>query len=419
MRLDVSLETCNFTPVAVPKGPDKVKKRQVVHLDGRSSTDRNGDPLSYEWVLASKPRRSRAELDDPKSAAPTLVPDAAGRYEVDLKVSDGELVSPVQTFAFRVTNEAPVANAGLDFPTPLGMPANLDGTGSTDADGDTLSYLWVIKSRPSGSAARLEAGDTATPRLTPDVFGVYVLGLVVNDADADSAEDVVRIGGGVTGRPPVANAGPDLTAVLGVRTPLDGSRSADPEGTPLTYHWRVAEQPLRSLAPGTFSDPNVVRPDFTPAKEGRYLLELIVEDEFFSSAPDVVAVDTVVGTGVLQGPCEPNGCPMFSICQNAICVPRGGCGTKTEAGGDAPETHMFDLGQTSGTFELIYDTYTQQDRITVTYEGAVLFDSGCVGEAKTRTLNFSGSTSLITVEVDPNCAGGSGTAWEFQVNCPM
>lgn len=419
VRVDVSLETCNFTPVAVPTGPDRAKKREVVKLNAGASTDRNGDALSYQWTLIDKPNRSQAELDDPRSITPSFVPDAAGPYEIDLQVSDGELVSTVATFVVRVTNEAPVANAGLDFPSPLGMPASLDGRGSTDADGDTLTYAWTIKTRPAGSAARLNDPSSPTPQLTPDVYGVYLLGLVVNDGDIDSVEDLVRVGGGVVGQPPVANAGADLNAVLGKWTPLDGSASRDPDGTPLLYQWRVAEQPLRSLEMGSFSDAKVATPNFLPAKEGRYFVELVVEDDFFSSAPDVVQVDVVVGTGFLNGPCEPNGCPAFSVCQNAICVPRGGCGTKTAAGSDMPETHQFDLGQTSGTFELLYDTYFQEDLIRVVYEGNELFSSGCVGEAKTEKITYSGGSTTITVEVEPNCNGGSGTAWEFQVNCPM
>ncbi|MBK6687940.1 MAG: hypothetical protein IPG45_25930 [Deltaproteobacteria bacterium] len=419
VRLDVSLETCNFTPVAVPTGPDRVKKREVVQLNGKASTDRNGDSLGFEWTMIDKPDRSQAELDDPKSATPRFVPDRAGRYEIDLRVSDGELTSAVATFTMRVTNEVPIANAGLDFPSPLGAPATLDGNASTDADGDPLTYTWTVKSRPAGSAARLSDPNSATPQLTPDLYGVYLLGLVVNDGDVDSAEDLVRVGGGVVGQPPVANAGADLTAVLGKWTPLNGSASYDPEGTPLLYQWSIAEQPLRSLEMGSFSDPKLATPNFLPAKEGRYQVELVVEDDFFGSAPDRVQVDVVVGTGVLNGPCEPDGCPMFSICQNAICVPRGGCGTKTAAGSDMPETHQFDLGQTSGTFELIYDTYFQEDLIRVLYEGTEIFSSGCVGESKMIRIPYSGSTTTVTVEVEPNCNGGSGTAWEFQVNCPM
>ena len=96
------------------------------------------------------------------------------------------------------------------------------------------------------------------------------------------------------------------------------------------------------------------------------------------------------------------------------------CNTTQLAGQDTPETRTIQMGVTSGTFRFDYQTYTQQDQMLVKYQGATLFDTGCLGTGTTRTTNipFSGSTSLVTIEVIPNCAGGSGTAWEFTVFCP-
>ena len=94
------------------------------------------------------------------------------------------------------------------------------------------------------------------------------------------------------------------------------------------------------------------------------------------------------------------------------------CNNITEPGQDAAETHVVELGQRSGTFVLRYNTFFQKDRITVTYEGAVLFDTGCVGRSASVPLSYSGRSSRVTVHVQPNCAGGSGTRWEFTVQCP-
>lgn len=88
------------------------------------------------------------------------------------------------------------------------------------------------------------------------------------------------------------------------------------------------------------------------------------------------------------------------------------------AGEDTPETRVIELGKACGSFQFYWATYSQQDRMVVTYEGKVLFDSGCVGSSGTETLNYCGSDTSITVDVSPNCAGGSGTAWDFTVYCP-
>ena len=94
------------------------------------------------------------------------------------------------------------------------------------------------------------------------------------------------------------------------------------------------------------------------------------------------------------------------------------CNTTTQAGGDTPETHTYSMGQSSGTFRFDYDTYAQQDRMTVTYEGTTLFDTGCVGASGTQYISYSGSSNNVTVSVQPNCAGGTGTSWTFTVYCP-
>jgi hypothetical protein len=96
------------------------------------------------------------------------------------------------------------------------------------------------------------------------------------------------------------------------------------------------------------------------------------------------------------------------------------CSVTQVPGGDTPESRNVNLGKTSGTFVFTYDTRFQEDRMVVLYQGGVLFDTGCVGTGGDRSvpLTYSGSNAFVTVQVTPNCAGGTGTIWEFTVNCP-
>jgi hypothetical protein len=107
------------------------------------------------------------------------------------------------------------------------------------------------------------------------------------------------------------------------------------------------------------------------------------------------------------------------VSQPTTTATTGQCGVTTVAGGDVPETHVVDLGRASGTFDFSYDTFIQQDRIIVTYQGTTLLDTGCVGAAATQTLTYAGTATTVTVQVNPNCAGGTGTAWQFTVGCPI
>lgn len=77
------------------------------------------------------------------------------------------------------------------------------------------------------------------------------------------------------------------------------------------------------------------------------------------------------------------------------------------------------MGKSSGTFSFYYDTYNIPDVVKVSYEGRTLFDSGCIGKSSTETLTYSGTSSRVTVQVTPNCAGTKGTGWTFTVACPQ
>lgn len=99
------------------------------------------------------------------------------------------------------------------------------------------------------------------------------------------------------------------------------------------------------------------------------------------------------------------------------------CDDTSLAGHDTPETRKINMGQTSGTFTFEYTTYTLKDRMLVYSGSTELFDTGCICTSCTpdtpdsTRITYSGS-SQITVYVDPNCEGGSGTAWNFTVYCP-
>ena len=102
------------------------------------------------------------------------------------KVSDSKATSSVATTTI-IANTAPFANAGSTQSVAVAAAVTLDGTGSTDADSDTLSYKWVMTTRPTGSTAALSSATASKPTFTADVAGVYVFTLVVNDGKVDSS----------------------------------------------------------------------------------------------------------------------------------------------------------------------------------------------------------------------------------------
>jgi len=172
----------------------------LVYLDGSGSTDADSDALTYSWVL-SAPTGSSAALTSSTESQPSFLADISGTYVASLIVNDGKVNSVVSTT--RVTaataNTAPVANAGTAQTVTVTATVTLDGTASTDANGDTLTYKWVLSTKPTGSSTVLLLSTTSKPTFVPDTVGVYVATLVVNDGRADSAASTVPVTATATG----------------------------------------------------------------------------------------------------------------------------------------------------------------------------------------------------------------------------
>lgn len=85
----VVITSDNVAPVADAGGDQVVPAGQIVWLDGSRSHDADGDELTYQWDLSTKPKGSKALLYDADQVDPTFVPDQQGAYVFSLVVSDG------------------------------------------------------------------------------------------------------------------------------------------------------------------------------------------------------------------------------------------------------------------------------------------------------------------------------------------
>jgi hypothetical protein len=75
-------------------------------------------------------------------------------------------------------NRPPVADAGGPYTAFAGYPLTFDGTGSSDPDGDVLTYLWVFGDGKGGTGVR--------PDHVYAAIGVYGVALTVSDGVASS-----------------------------------------------------------------------------------------------------------------------------------------------------------------------------------------------------------------------------------------
>ncbi len=183
--------TANAGPDRTVDDSDGVPGESVT-LDGSASSDSDGTIVSYAWSRQIDP-----ETSEPLGTGQTLnvrLPDGAN--DVRLTVTDN--VGNTSTDAVIVTvgaaAVAPTANAGADRNVPdsdgeAGENVTLDGSASTDADGQIVTYQWFRRVDVETSVL-LGNGPTLTVRL-PD--GVNEIELVVTDDTETVGSDVVLI----------------------------------------------------------------------------------------------------------------------------------------------------------------------------------------------------------------------------------
>ncbi len=282
----VTITVPNRLPVA-DAGPDQsVSVNQLAVMDGTDSFDLDGDPLLFNWAIVQKPASSVSELSDTTASSPTILIDIPGVYRVQLITNDGFENSLPDTVLLNVGNVPPVADAGENIVALIGDSITLDGSSSSDANGDLLEFGWFFQSKPAGSNAALVNTATARPFFTIDLAGDYVASLIVNDGIASSAIDSVTIS--VGNAEPVANAGIDQSGFVGDLIQLDGSASNDLNADPLTYRWNMVSKPVSSNA--QLTNPFTINPSFVVDVQGDYIVQLIVNDGTVDSPPDTVFV---------------------------------------------------------------------------------------------------------------------------------
>ena len=173
-------ETMTITAIdATPQPPTAIIVTDIdngaspltVMFDGSNSSDVNADALTYMW-----------DFGDGNTSTDMIVNHtymAVGSYTATLMVSDGTFTD-VATITIDVVNLAPTAafTASQVFgPPPLMV--DFDGTGSSDPNGDNLTYAWDFGD-----------GNTATTATASNTFqneGVYTVTLTVMDSYGESS----------------------------------------------------------------------------------------------------------------------------------------------------------------------------------------------------------------------------------------
>ncbi len=265
---DPSSKPTSASPPVADAGPNQtVNEGVTVTLDGSNSSDPDGDISSYQWTqTAGIP----VTLSSTTAAQPTFTaPDVGSGGEsltFQLTVTDSGGLQSTDNCIVNVTwiNLPPTANAGPNQTVNEGVTVTLDGSNSSDPDGDISSYQWT---QISGSSVTLSSTTAAQPTFTAPNVGPsgesLTFQLKVTDSGGLQSTDTCIVNVTWINLPPTADAGPDQTVNEGVTVALDGFNSTDPDDGIASYLWTQT-----GGTPVTLSSTTAVQPTFTSPNVG-------------------------------------------------------------------------------------------------------------------------------------------------------
>lgn len=205
-----------------------------------------------------------------------------------------------------VENEAPTA---VILPvSPVTLPnsvCTLDGSNSTDPEGDTLSYAWTQQSGPA--TAGISNPSAQVTQVTGLQAGNYVFQLEVDDGNGNTDSTTVSVSvSAAENEQPIAVAGATQTIYLPTdAVNLDGSESSDPEHGVLAFQWEWVSGPSEP----TFINPNKAVAQVKELIEGTYEFRLTVIDPLGATDQALTKVfvlpqekEVIYKTSILGGP---------------------------------------------------------------------------------------------------------------------
>ncbi len=230
----------NKRPVADAGSDISYNEGSSVSLSGSLSYDPDLDVISYKWTSLDG-----IILFDALGPAPSFIaPQVSANkiYRFKLEVSDGVLTSIPDTVKINIVNvnKIPVAFAGVDQTVNEGTLVQLDGSLSSDADNEPITFKWTAPSIVVLSSSTTNKPTFTAPMVHRD--SVIVISLVVNDGHVNSNADLVSI--------TIKNLDILSTAAQIIKTTLTGADSTkvDQVAQQVTLYMPYGSD-IRALAP--------------------------------------------------------------------------------------------------------------------------------------------------------------------------
>ncbi|ADU66521.1 PKD domain containing protein [Desulfurispirillum indicum S5] len=310
-----TINATNTEPVAVITPVPSTAYLGWVQLDGSHSaapTDGDAAELTYAWSL-TVPAASDTSLDNFTAVNPRFLADAEGTYTVSLVVRHGDTYSAPAHVEIDISavNAIPVADVGGTqegsdrvYRVNRGETVTLDGTGSTDADGDDLAYSWRFVGEyetfpivPTGSQVmELTDARSATPSFIPDMAGTWYVELHVHDGLSRSQPATAKV---IVTKPEdapntrpvlVANTKPTYVEANVIHRLVDWFDAYDIDGDTLTFTYTWLEKPSGNTDPLNWNPQGIII-----AAPGTYTVSIVANDGHEDSEPLEITLQASVG----------------------------------------------------------------------------------------------------------------------------
>lgn len=179
---------------AATADPGSVYGGEEVTLDASGATDPDGQTLSFQWTQTSGPEVSLSNASSAQATftAPEVDAETTMEFEVEVSDPDGN-VATASTSVTVQFNAAPTADAGESVTASPGDSVTLDGSGSSDPEGSSLTYGW---SQTGGPEVELSDSTAESPSFTaPDLDSTSTLTfeLTVEDGQGKTATATVEV----------------------------------------------------------------------------------------------------------------------------------------------------------------------------------------------------------------------------------
>lgn len=155
------------------------------------------------------------------------------------------------------TNTAPVANAGTDQSVDEQISITLDGSASSDPDGDNLTYTWtqtvgapVTLANATSAQASFNGPDVGIGSSTTLTFQLRV----ADPSGASNSNTIDVVVNGVSNSDPVVSAGADQSVTQLATVNLSGTASDTDIGDSLAYTWTQMSGTNVTIANGDTAD---------------------------------------------------------------------------------------------------------------------------------------------------------------------